>query len=115
MSKIIKLTYLEDISGGDTKFIKEMLELYLSTTATEVLKLNELFEKKDIIAIGQLAHKLKAPIQMLGITDLFNTVKGIEESCKTGLNLEFLHKNIQTAINLTDESAQEVKSVIANF
>lgn len=115
MSKIIKLTYLEDISGGDTKFIKEMLELYLSTTATEVSELNELFDKKDIISIGQLAHKLKAPIQMLGITELYNIIKGIEESCKTGIHLEFLHKNIQTAIALTLESAQEVRSILNSY
>lgn len=115
MSKIIKLTYLEDISGGDTSFIKEMLALYISTTATEVSKLNELFEKKDVIAIGQLAHKLKAPIQMLGITELYNTMKGIEDCCKTGMNIENLHENIQKSIQLTEESAVEVKKIIASL
>lgn len=115
MSKIIQLTYLEDISGGDTNFIKEMLALYISTTATEVYKLNDLFEKKDVIAIGQLAHKLKVPIQMLGITELYNTIKRIEDCCKTGMNIENLHENIQKSIKLTEESAEEVKTIISNL
>jgi HPt (histidine-containing phosphotransfer) domain-containing protein len=112
MSDIINLTYLKEISGGDTNFIKEMLELYISTTATEAVIFNELYANKDISGIGHLAHKMKAPIQMLGANDLYNTIKGIEESCKTGLNLELLPGNIQKVIQLVDESIIEVRELI---
>lgn len=115
MSDIINLNYLKEISGGDTNFIKEMLELYIATTATEAILFKELYEKKDISGIGHLAHKMKAPIQMLGATDLYNTIKGIEDSCKTGLNLDLLPTNIDKVIHLVDESIVEVKTLITGL
>lgn len=115
MSEIINLSYLKEISGGDSNFIKEMLELYISTTATEAVLFRELYEKKDISGIGHLAHKMKAPIQMLGATNLYNTIKTIEESCKAGINLEKLPENIELVNQLVNESVTEVKSLIDNL
>ncbi|MCG9880361.1 MAG: Hpt domain-containing protein [Bacteroidia bacterium] len=115
MSEIINLNYLKEISGGDTNFIKEMLELYITTTATEAVLFHELYAQKDISGIGHLAHKMKAPIQMLGATDLYNTIKTIEESCKTGLNLELLPGNIDRVNQLVNESVTEVKGLIDNL
>lgn len=84
----IDLTYLNEISGGDKTFIREMLDLFANTTADEV----ELFDKHlaegNYEAIGQLAHKMKAPIQMLGASELFEQVRSLELNGKQKTNLD---------------------------
>jgi HPt (histidine-containing phosphotransfer) domain-containing protein len=91
----IDLTYLNEISGGDSSFIKEMLDLFINTTAIEVNEFDQLLAAGNYEGIGQLAHKMKAPIQMIGASELFDKVKIIESSGKNGTNLE----NIPNLIN----------------
>ncbi len=91
----IDLTYLNEISGGDNSFIKEMLDLFVNTTAIEVNEFDQLLAAGNYEGIGQLAHKMKAPIQMIGASELFDKVKAIENSGKTRSNIE----NIPNMIN----------------
>lgn len=100
----IDLTYLNEISGGDSSFIKEMLDLFINTTAIEVNEFDQLLAAGNYEGIGQLAHKMKAPIQMIGASELFDKVKNLENSGKTHNNIE----NIPNMIN-------EVKVKIANL
>ncbi|MES2725834.1 MAG: Hpt domain-containing protein [Bacteroidota bacterium] len=84
----IDLTYLNEISGGDNAFIREMLDLFLNTTAIEVNDFDPLLANQNYEGIGQLAHKMKAPIQMLGASDLFEKVRALEAIGKNKTNLE---------------------------
>ncbi|MES2655966.1 MAG: Hpt domain-containing protein [Bacteroidota bacterium] len=84
----IDLTYLNEISGGDNAFIREMLDLFLNTTAIEVNDFDPLLANQNYDGIGQLAHKMKAPIQMLGASDLFEKVRALEAIGKNKTNLE---------------------------
>jgi HPt (histidine-containing phosphotransfer) domain-containing protein len=112
MSNTINLNYLKEISGGDNAFIKEMLELYMATTAKEAELFKGFYEKEDLLAIGHLAHKMKAPVQMLGFTSLYNTLREIEDICKTGVNLNLLPVNIENVIRMAEESVVEVKLLL---
>lgn len=88
MANIIDLSYLNEISGGDSAFIKEMLELYINSTAIEADQFSEYLNVGNYEGIGNLAHKMKAPIQMLGASELFQTIRTIERYGKEGNNLE---------------------------
>jgi len=77
MGKIIDLSYLNEISGGDQGFINEMLELFINSTATEAPLFKQHLAKLDYEAIGHLAHKMKAPIQMLGANNLFLLIRDL--------------------------------------
>lgn len=100
----IDLTYLNEISGGDNSFIREMLDLFINTTAIEVNEFDHLLAEGNYEAIGQLAHKMKAPIQMIGASVLFDKLRAIENDGKHRTNLE----SIPNSIN-------EVKIKIANL
>lgn len=106
MEKILDLSYLNEISGGDTDFVKEMLELFLNTTTKEISQFDQLVAESNWVAVGNLAHKLKAPIQMLGATELFGLVR----------NLEFLGKeNIDTdKIADTIVKIKKLVTILAN-
>lgn len=115
MANNIDLSYLQEISGGDSSFIKEMLELYVNTTAQEALQFTELFNNGDINGIGHLAHKMKAPIQMLGANELFNTIRTLEQIGKTGQNSGEISTLIEKAQTLVKESIEEIQQILGTL
>jgi HPt (histidine-containing phosphotransfer) domain-containing protein len=112
MSNIIDLTYLKEISGGDNSFIKEMLELYINTTATEAELFSDLLAKQDYEGIGHLAHKMKAPIQMLGANELFILIRSLEQYGKDGSNIDQMPGLINRIKEQVLLSIAEIKSIL---
>lgn len=112
MANNIDLSYLQEISGGDASFIKEMLELYVNTTAQEATLYNNLLQNQDYEGISHLAHKMKAPIQMLGANELFNLVKTVENNSKNGLELNHLPDQISRIQQLIMDSIDEIQEIL---
>ncbi len=115
MANNIDLSYLQEISGGDSSFIKEMLALYVNTTAQEASHFTELFNNGDVDGIGHLAHKMKAPIQMLGASELFETIRTLEQIGKTGQNTGQIKDLIDKAQTLVNESIEEIQQILGTF
>lgn len=106
----LNLNYLSEISGGDKNFIREMLELYVQSTAPEAENFQALLENANYEGIGHLAHKIKAPVQMLGADDLFHHLKTLEKYGKEGSNLNEipgLVARVQVLVKESIEAAQE--------
>jgi HPt (histidine-containing phosphotransfer) domain-containing protein len=108
MDKILDLNYLDEISAGDPAFIKEMLQLFIDTTAIEVNDFDALVESKQWESIGKLAHKIKAPIQMLGGNELYDLVKTIEVYGKDQINT---HEIPNLVANLKQKIMQLTKEI----
>jgi len=111
----IDLSYFENISGGDKAFVKQMLEMFKDSTLTEVEKIEELLTKKDWTMIGLIAHKIKAPIQMIGREDIVEDVLKLEKSAKSQMNLDEIGSMIKIVkdhvIRVNDEIDILVKSM----
>lgn len=111
----IDLSYLNEISAGDNAFIKEMLELFLNTTAIEVNEFDNHLANANFEAIGLLAHKMKAPIQMMGVNDLFDKIKSIENNCKNSTNLESI-PNLITEVKLQINTiSEDIKTILTKM
>jgi HPt (histidine-containing phosphotransfer) domain-containing protein len=80
----IDLTYLESVAAGDKEFIRHMLEMFRESTAPEIEKIQSYYDKKDWNMVGLTAHKIKAPVQMLGQAELVDLILELE---KTGRSL----------------------------
>lgn len=74
----IDLSYLQSISSGDNEFIKEMLTMFLNSTFPEIELLKQQANKGEWEGMGSTAHKMKAPIQMLGVPEVSALVLDIE-------------------------------------
>ncbi|MBU3662592.1 MAG: Hpt domain-containing protein [Bacteroidetes bacterium] len=112
MATNIDLSYLQEISGGDASFIKEMLELYVNTTAQEAILYKNLLQNKDYEGIGILAHKMKAAIQMLGANELFNLVRTVETNSKNNIDLNNLPEQISRIEYLITDSIDEIQAIL---
>lgn len=111
MANNIDLTYLQEISGGNTSFIEEMVELYVNTKAQEVVLYKNLLQNQDYEGIKQLVQKMKAPIQMLATNELFNLVRTVENNSKKGIELNLLPEQISKIEQLVTDSIDEIQKI----
>jgi len=110
MSKI-DLSYLESIASGDKEFIKEMLELFYKSTYPEIENIEDLSNNKDWDKIVLIAHRIKAPLQILGQTDTYDMIINLEKNAKQRINLE----QIDGLIKLIKKNMSEINSEIHNI
>ena len=95
------LSELKRMGNGDPEFLKEMIDLFLKTSAASVQSIDENLPGKNYDAIAELAHKLASPVKYMSVTGIYNTIKELEQLAKEGkdtLNIEEKADQLQNEI-----------------
>jgi len=108
----IDLSYLNSVSGGDQAFVNEMLKMIMSNTFPEIEKLKKAQKLNRWGEISVIAHKIKAPIQMLGVPVLSDLITEIERHGKVLLNPELLAEKIPLLEILIIEITEEIEEIL---
>lgn len=97
--------------AGEIGFAKEdymeLIELFISTTTTDIDKLKTAINKGDFNAAERAAHSIKGAASSLGLTDISDEAKRIERAAKEG-------SGTITALS-ADELEAILKRIIENF
>jgi len=75
---ITDLNYLKTMSGGDSKFIKEMIELFREQIDEYKSIMPELLQNKDYDGLSKVAHKAKSSVAVMGMTEVADLLKELE-------------------------------------
>ena len=78
----IDLAYLQRVGNGNTDFIQTMLRSFTDSVGESCLQLAERLGEGDRKAIGEIAHKLKFALGVVGVTRLKETVAFLEDQGK---------------------------------
>lgn len=78
----INIEYLQEFSGGDIEFIKEMMQTFLDETPGYMDSLLVLDPVEDQVKIREQAHKMKATFQFFGMDHLYAYCLKIESICE---------------------------------
>ncbi|MES2558948.1 MAG: Hpt domain-containing protein [Bacteroidota bacterium] len=108
----LDLSYLETISGGDQAFIKEMLTMFLSSTFPEIEELREYAAKGEWDKLGTTAHKMKAPLQMLGAPIVSELVLELELMGKSKQHTNTAVQKVETLAGYILELETDIRKVI---
>jgi HPt (histidine-containing phosphotransfer) domain-containing protein len=80
MEPLIDFSYLQELSGGDHKYLYELLNIYLENTPEGVVQLEKLIDKgKNWEAIWKQAHFLKSSAGIVKIRDMHAQLLQIEQ------------------------------------
>lgn len=111
--KLIDLTYLYEISEGNSDLINDLSEMFFKQIPEYQDLLTDSYNKKDFYNLGRIAHKAKSAILMLGLKDLANELKKMEENAKEGKNIneyqEIIAKFVRES-NIVLEELREIKN-----
>ncbi|MBS1488454.1 MAG: response regulator [Bacteroidetes bacterium] len=80
----INLSHLEKVSNNDEKFIREIAQAILQTFPDAVIQIQKAATAGDWISLGEIVHKIKPSITMIGMKDAKEKAIHIEELVKSG-------------------------------
>lgn len=105
----LDLSYLEDITAGDSEMMFEMLNLFIEDIPVQVSNIEEFANSRSMAKLGAEAHKLKPTTQYIGLSRMFELVKELE---MIGKSETYSEKIIPLVNELKDEAARAVPLLI---
>ncbi len=75
---ITDLNYLKTMSGGDSKFIREMIDLFREQIDEYKSIMPELLQNKDYDGLSKIAHKAKSSVAVMGMSEVAELLKELE-------------------------------------
>ncbi len=115
MNSKIDLSYLEEVTGGNTDIIKEMLELFLSETPQQIQLIQEKCKLKEWQGVSAEAHKLKPTFLYVGLQESNEKLTKIEHGARNNQNLDELIELINSVEREFNSTKPEVKALILKF
>jgi PAS domain S-box-containing protein len=100
--QIVNVNAILDFTKGKTDRIQKMIAMFLNDTPGELSRLQDLFESKDAPALRTLAHSFKPKYTYMGMPQLSNLAKSIEELAGNGI----LNNEVEDLISRIIEQTQ---------
>jgi CheY-like chemotaxis protein/HPt (histidine-containing phosphotransfer) domain-containing protein len=100
----INLQNLYHISGGDERFVKQMLVTFIDTTEKGLTEMEKAVKSGQWETAAGLVHKISAPCRHIGAEDLYHFLKKIEEIIRN-------HADTGPVKKLADESVKEFETI----
>ena len=110
-SKLIDLSYLNEISDGSNELINDLVYLFFKQIPEYQIALNDYYDKKDWDNLSRIAHKAKSAILMVGMNDLANELKKLEENAKEGRNINEYQEIIAKFVRESNTAVKELKEI----
>ena len=92
--------------GGDTEFLKELIELFRSDYPEKLAQLSKGIKEEDYKTIKETAHNIKSASGNLSLTRVYDLSFKIE-----GMGKESKIKNIEKAYNKLEEELGKIKNL----
>jgi len=105
----MKVEDLVDNLGLDLEDVKELLELYVGATASDLECLREAINNNDVKVVHERAHSIKGASGNLGLTDFYELAKEIDDLARAN-NLA----GVETIYNDFESKFQKLSQEIAN-
>lgn len=109
---MIDLTYLMQVSGGDTVFIDEILGMFLNQTMPDIRALKAMATSEDNTQLASAAHRCKSAISMLGNNRATELITTIEQQAKLNTDNNKLVENIEELELLSEVLENEIRKLI---
>jgi|LGOV01.1.fsa_nt_gb HPt (histidine-containing phosphotransfer) domain-containing protein len=110
MAKTYNLSQLESLADGDNEFILEIVSTFLEHAPIQVQDIKNAFDISDYNTLGQMAHKIKPSIDLMGIESLTSDIRLIEKYGKNEENLNKLPDLINKLIMVSEEVFEEMRT-----
>ena len=81
---ITDLNYLRTMSGGDEKFIQEMVTIFKEQVLEYSEEMPRLLDSGDYDSLSKLAHKAKSSVAVMGMESEAESLKELELLAKEG-------------------------------
>jgi HPt (histidine-containing phosphotransfer) domain-containing protein len=100
------------MSGGDSTFIKEMVELFREQVGEYASMMPDLLSKKKYLDLSKLAHKAKSSVAVMGMRDVAALLKELEILASEGKEVERYASMVGEFIEKSHAAVVELEKAI---
>lgn len=98
------------MSGGDAKFIREMIDLFREQIDEYTILMPDLLVKKDYDGLSKTAHKAKSSVAVMGMTQVADLLKDLEVLAHEGKKTEQYSSMIDEFLEQGRLAVQELEA-----
>ena len=106
---IADLNYLKTMSGGDSKFIREMIELFREQIDEYKVIMPDLLLNKKYDELSKMAHKAKSSVAVMGMSDAAEVLKELEILAQGGKEVEQYESMIDQFLDQSQLALEELE------
>lgn len=110
--RYIKTEYLEMVTGSDAGLIKELVCIFREQVDEFNSEMKKLYNEKNYAALGELAHKAKSSVAIMGMDDLAAMLKTFELDAKDGKDIRLYESYIERFENETRGALAELDTLV---
>ncbi len=107
--KFINPEYLQSVSGGDLETEKEIIDMFREQSLEIYNELTEKLAEKNYKFLGQLAHKAKSSVAIMGMEDLAMMLKTFELQARESMEPDMYESYIKRFKSDTDAAISELE------
>ena len=104
----MEATKLPGNMGVDVEDFKELFELYMETTSSDLEQLKAALNAGDAENVHEKAHSIKGASGSLGLRELYETAKAIDDRARVN-SLDGLEKMVQAFSEKYQKLVEEFK------
>ncbi len=108
---VIDLESLRQLSGNDDSTLKTYISLLLKNTPDELKKLEEDTQNKDWEELSKIAHKLKGTVGYMGIKQIEETIRTVENNSARKLQLEEIPLQVEEVVKYCNLGLKELEKI----
>jgi len=108
---LLDLSYLQEISGSDSTYIYEVLNLFLDTVPKSLEILDQLIrETDDYESIQRRAHSLKSSSSVIKVRDMFDNVARIDMLARSKSGKEEMRTRMEATLINFNEALPHIRA-----
>jgi HPt (histidine-containing phosphotransfer) domain-containing protein len=104
----LDLTYIKENVSDDPAFIRELLDVFLTSLEIDIPALEESIEKADYEYIRRNAHKIKSGFRSLGMKDMTDYLQSLEDMGKHKEEMSGIREQFAGFISALPEIKKEI-------
>jgi HPt (histidine-containing phosphotransfer) domain-containing protein len=109
--KVCNFDYLKELSNGNEKFIRDMIDIFLTEIPEEVRNLEKGIETRNFDQVKQAAHKLRSTIPFVGIDKhIEKEIHEIEKLAENGTGIDQMKTLFVKVRDICEKAYAELKS-----
>ncbi len=110
--KLIDLSYLEQVCGGNKAMVLKMIDLFVDQTPKQVEGMQRYLKEENWQEFFNVAHKAKSSLAMMGVKSLQRSMENLEDYSKNRRELE----SIPDILKHVEETCQLIlKEIETNY
>lgn len=113
--RLIDIEYLKRISGNDMDFCREILEMFIRQTTSDVADLERYYQKGLWEDLRHRSHAMRSTMSSLQVKDLNRMLRTLEEESRSTGDPGQIESVLKEVISSSDQAITEARRILEDI